>query len=84
MDEAAFKEKLSELLVEIHKFPQIEQQKVDQVVAPGTVKNDRLRKSLESLQDSLDYLRLTVKYLAFDLEATKRENRLLRNMLEGS
>lgn len=81
MDEAAFKEKLGELLVEIHKFPQLEQQKVDQLVGP-VVQNDQLRRSLESLQDSLDYLRLTVKYLAFDLEATKRENRMLRSMLE--
>ncbi len=30
----------------------------------------------------MDHLRLRAKYLAFDLEATRRENRYLRQMLE--
>ncbi len=37
---------------------------------------------MSSLQDSLDYLRLSIKYLLFDLEATRRENNYLRKMLE--
>lgn len=36
-----------------------------------------------SVQDALDYLRLQVTYLLFDLEATRRENRYLRQMLES-
>ena len=36
-----------------------------------------------SLEETLDYLRLQVKYLVFDLEATRRENMYLRRMLEG-
>ena len=35
------------------------------------------------LDDSLNQLRLQVKYLLFDLEATRRENRYLRQMLEN-
>jgi len=34
------------------------------------------------LEESIDLLRLKVKYLLFDLEATKRENRYLRQMLD--
>jgi len=34
------------------------------------------------LQDTLDSLRLNVKYLLFDLEATKKENIVLRKKLE--
>jgi hypothetical protein len=34
------------------------------------------------LQESLDDLRLTIKYLVFDLEATRRENTYLRNLVE--
>jgi hypothetical protein len=30
----------------------------------------------------MDYLRLSIKYLVFDLEATRRENAHLRQMLE--
>ncbi len=41
-----------------------------------------LRKNLTSLQESLDYLRVVVKYQLFDLEATRRENTQLRKMLE--
>jgi hypothetical protein len=43
-----------------------------------------LRKSINSLQESLDWLRLSVKYLVFDLEATRRENNYLRQMLESN
>ncbi len=34
------------------------------------------------LDDLFDYIRLRVRYLLFDLEATRRENRYLRQMLE--
>ncbi len=34
------------------------------------------------VEDVFDHLRLRVKYLTFDLEATRRENRYLRQMLE--
>lgn len=36
----------------------------------------------KGLEDLLDHLRLQTKYLMFDLEATRRENRYLRQMLE--
>jgi hypothetical protein len=39
---------------------------------------------VNELQDSLDFLRLSVKYLIFDLEATRRENAYLRKMVEQS
>ena len=35
------------------------------------------------LPETLSQLRLQVKYLLFDLEATRRENRYLRQMLEN-
>ena len=37
---------------------------------------------MSELQESLDYLRLTIKYLVFDLEATRRENTNLRKLGE--
>ena len=36
-----------------------------------------------SISESFDYLLLQLKYLLFDLEATRRENRYLREMLES-
>jgi len=44
--------------------------------------HERLRQTVSSLQESLDYLRLSIKYLVFDLEATRRENGYLRKMLK--
>ncbi len=42
----------------------------------------QLRQTIEKLQETLDFLRLGVKYLVFDVEATKRENAYLRKMLD--
>jgi len=36
----------------------------------------------QSVDELLDHLRLQTKYILFDLEATRRENRYLREMLE--
>ncbi len=36
-----------------------------------------------STEETLEVLRLQIKYLLFDLEATRRENRYLRQMLES-
>ena len=37
----------------------------------------------EKIEDMLDQVRLEIKYLLLDLEATRRENNYLREMLEG-
>jgi len=44
---------------------------------------DALKKSLATLKDSLNTLNLNVKYMQFDLEATRRENLSLRKMIES-
>jgi len=38
--------------------------------------------SISGLEDALSNLRIHVKYLVFDLEATRRENMHLRRLLE--
>ena len=48
---------------------------------PGVYQSEP--QSETDLADSLNQLRLQVKYLLFDLEATRRENRYLRQMLEN-
>lgn len=39
-------------------------------------------KDIDRLQESLDYLCICVKYQLFDLEATRRENKYLKRLLE--
>ncbi len=44
----------------------------------------QLIKELEELQRSIGYFRIVVKYLLFDVEATRRENDYLRKLLEDN
>lgn len=82
MDEATFQKKLSELVAEIDTLPEAERTRLKELAAETQQRHDDIRKSVRSLQDSLDFLRLSIKYLMFDLEATRRENAYLRKMLE--
>jgi len=82
MDEGAFQQKLSELVREISTLPEEEKAKMQLLAAESKQRQEKLKATVSSLQDSIDYLRLSIKYLLFDLEATRRENDYLRKMLE--
>lgn len=82
MDENMFQRKLSELVQEIGNIPDDERSKLETLAAQTKERHEKLKKTVSSLQDSIDYLRLSIKYLLFDLEATRRENGYLRKMLE--
>ncbi len=82
MDEATFQKRLSELIAEIETLPHGERDKLRCLAAETKKRHDDIKKTVNSLQDSIDCLRLSIKYLLFDLEATRRENGFLRKMLE--
>ena len=82
MDETLFQAKLGELMNEISTLPKAEREKLTALAAKTQERHQKLRKTVHDLQESLDYLRLAIKYLVFDLEATRRENAYLRQMLE--
>jgi DNA repair protein RadC len=84
MDEAAFEKKLNELVDEIGTIPVSQRKKLISLAHRTQDCHEKLKKSISSLQESLDYLRLSVKYLLFDLEATRRENAYLRKLLEDN
>ena len=84
MDEVTFQNKLGELMSEISTLPATERQKLEALARETQERHQALKKSIGSLQESLDWLRLSVKYLVFDLEATRRENQYLRQMLESN
>jgi predicted enzyme involved in methoxymalonyl-ACP biosynthesis len=82
MDETTFQNKLAELMGEISTLPKAERDKLTALAEKTHARHEKLKKTVNDLQESLDYLRLSIKYLVFDLEATRRENSYLRKMLE--
>lgn len=81
MDEKAFQEKLANLMGEINTLPEGERKKLANLAQQTRERHDKMKKTVSDLQESLDYLRLSIKYLVFDLEATRRENQYLRDMI---
>ena len=77
MNEAAIIRQLQELNREL-----------TQISSPGQAKQPRDVSQLShepsdaSLADTVSQIRMKLKYLMFDLEATRRENHYLRQMLE--
>ncbi|MEM1010996.1 MAG: transcriptional regulator [Planctomycetota bacterium] len=73
---------LDRLLQEIDTLPAAERNRLRHAADEAKVRHERLVGTIAKLQETLDFLRLGVKYLAFDVEATKRENAYLRKLLE--
>jgi uncharacterized coiled-coil protein SlyX len=84
MDELTFQRKMQELMARIKAMPETATAEASASVDQAGERRERIKASVAELQESLDYLRLSVKYLVFDLEATRRENAYLRRMLEQS
>jgi predicted enzyme involved in methoxymalonyl-ACP biosynthesis len=82
MDETIFQKKLAELMGEISTLPKAERDKLTELATQTQARHQKLKKTVNDLQESLDYLRLSIKYLVFDLEATRRENGYLRRMID--
>ena len=82
MDETNFEDKLNELVKEFWGMPDPEHKKLAMLAKQARESHKQLKKSVDSLQESLDYLRVCIKYQLFDLEATRRENQYLRKLLE--
>lgn len=82
MTEADFQRKLRDLMGDIATLPADERAKLEQLADETRDRHEKLRQTVNGLQESLDYLRLSIKYLVFDLEATRRENQQLRKMLQ--
>ena len=82
MEESNLENKLNELVKEFGEAADPQHKKLAQLAQQAQANRKKLEKSINSLQESLDYLRVCIKYQVFDLEATRRENEYLRKMLE--
>jgi len=82
MNEAEFQKRLAELVAEIDALPDGERDRLRKMADETKDRHEQIKKSVNSLQESIDFLRLGIKYMLFDLEATRREINYLRKMLE--
>ena len=83
MSEQQFQAEIESLMTRIARLPEAERGALGDAAEQARERHATLRQTVSQLQESLDHLRLSVKYLVFDLEATRRENRLLRRMIEA-
>lgn len=82
MNEGEFQSKLSELINQIEELPESERGGLSKLAEETKARHAAMKKTIADLTESIDYLRLSIKYLVFDLEATRRENVQLRKLLE--
>lgn len=84
MDEASLEGALNELVKQFGDSTNPSHQKLADLAKQAQANRKQLQKSINTLQELLDYLRVCIKYQAFDLEATRRENEYLKKLLEES
>ncbi len=83
MNDKIFQNKINDLIQEIRSLPPEEQEKMEKLVEETKDRQKKLTKTVVNIQEAIDFLRLSIKYLLFDLEATRRENGYLREMLNN-
>jgi len=74
-------EKISELVAQIQGMPEPQRTRLMELARETQQRHEQLKATFSKLHDGIDQLRLHVKYLLFDLEATRRENAQLRKLL---
>lgn len=73
---------LQELAFVLSQLPEEHRGRIEPMFARVLESTKRRRRILGLVQDALGQLRLDMKYLMFDLEATRREREELRRKLE--
>jgi len=84
MNESNLEDKLKELVEEFGGMADPQHRKLAMLAKQAQDSHRKLQRSVNNLQESLDYLRICIKYQLFDLEATRRENKELRKLLGES
>lgn len=75
MDKQTTEDKIFTIFDEIKKYLELERKFLEMPKSQIIDKRENLLKNLMKLENAMDLLRLFVKYLFFDLEATKEEKR---------
>lgn len=76
-------QEILDLVVAVNKLPQQHRHVLDPVLRKVIEGTGRRKRILGLVQEALGQLRLDMKYLMFDLEATRRERDALRDEFDG-
>ncbi len=76
-----FRDALAMLLDRVDSLPPDQRRELKGVADATRQRHEQLRQTVARLQETLDTLRVSIKYLVFDVEATRRENDYLRKRL---
>jgi len=82
MNERNIEERMCRLIEKLQSLPTEHRESLEEICRNEGEERSSVEESVAKLQNSLDYLRLSVKYMVFDLEATRRENVYLRKLVE--
>jgi hypothetical protein len=80
--EEKFERRLEELLDEIGNYPNALLQRPNEPENTPLKNLHQTEKALSSIQESVEDMRICVKYLLFDLDATRRENLYFKKLLD--
>lgn len=78
-----FQQSLEQLLGRIAALPADQRAPLEGLIAETAARHRSVREAAAEIEDSLADIRLNMKYLSFDLEATRRECDHLRQRLEN-
>ena len=76
-----FHQKLGELMRGIEALPPEQRARLLRLKRETVARHEQMKQDLARLQGILANVRIGVKYVLFDLEATRRENQQLRHRL---
>ena len=83
MDEDTFNKRLRELISEIANLPADKQKQLAPLVEETKSRHDKIKENMDKVTKSLGDLRICLKYLLFDLEATRRERDRLKSIVDN-
>ncbi len=83
MNDEEFNERLRELIHVIANLPPKDRQQLELLAAETQKRHKDIKENVDRVTKSLGDLRICLKYLMFDLEATRRERNSLKEMLEN-
>lgn len=83
MDKDTFDQRLRELIRETISLPANQRAKLTPLIEETKLRHQEIKDNSDKIADSLINLRICIKYILFDLEATRRERNNLKNMLNN-